>query len=450
MEDPKWDIPFLRITKQDIDSERLQCEDEGKNPDIFSRTYKRVSHLDLEDEENQLKAQELIDKIASLSVREDYPYREPSDWEGVLSQQEQILELPPLTLKGHELEDKIYGGWLGRCAGCLLGKPFEGWPRHRLWSFLRDGCLLPLSDYLTVRISPRIRKKYNLPPDTPFVENIHCMPEDGDLNYTVANMALLKKHGRHFTPHDVARFWLENIPILRTSSAERVAYRNLCMNILPPLSASFRNPYREWIGAQIRGDLFGYVLPGNPSLAAELAWRDASISHVKNGIYGEMWVAAMIATAFTSSDVVTILESGLSRIPVRCRLHEAVCEILDWYMQAIEFDEAVERLHRLWDENVPYDRSHVISNAMVVAIALLWGGMDFQRSICRAVQSCFDTDCNGATVGSILGVILGAKKLPKKWIDPLNDTLETGVRGYSRARISELARETLGIIDRIY
>jgi ADP-ribosylglycohydrolase len=449
MENETWDIPFLHITKQDIDVERLQCEDEGKNPDIFSRTYKRVSHLDLEEPENQEKAQELIDKISSLSVREDYPYLEPSDWEGIASQQEQSLEQHPYTLKSHELEDKIYGGWLGRAAGCLLGKPFEGWPRHRLWGFLRDCCLLPLSDYLTGKISQRVKKKYNLRPDIPFIERMNCMPEDGDLNYTVANMALLKKHGLKFNSHDIARFWLEHIPILSTSSGERVAYRNLCMNIPPPLSASVRNPYREWIGAQIRGDLFGYVLPGNPDLAAQLAFRDACISHVKNGIYGEMWVAAMIATAFTTSDVISIVEAGLCRIPVRCRLHEAVCEVLDWYMQAIEYDEAVERLHKLWDENVCYDRSHVISNAMVVTIGLLWGGLEFERSICRAVQACFDTDCNGATVGSILGVILGAKKIPKKWIDPLNDTLETGVKGYSRVRISDLARETLALIGKI-
>lgn len=450
MEKESWNIPFIRITKQDLDIERLQCEDEGKNPDIFSRTYKRVSHLDLEDPENQIKAQELMDKMYSLSVREDFPYREPSDWDGIKAQQQQAMDLPPFPLKGHELEDKIYGGWLGRAAGCLLGKPFEGWPRHRLWSFLRDCCLLPLSDYLTDRIPSRIRKKYNLPPDLPFIEQINCVPEDGDLNYTVAALGLLKKHGRQFTPDDVARFWMNNIPILRTSSAERAAYRNFCMNIPPPHSATFRNPYREWIGAQIRGDLFGYVLPGNPSFAAELAWRDACISHVKNGIYGEIWVSSMIATAFTTSDIITIIESGLCRIPVRCRLHEAVCEVLDWFMQAIEYDEAVERLHRLWDENVPYDRSHVISNAMVVTIGLLWGELDFERSICRAVQTCFDTDCNGATVGSILGVILGAKKLPRKWIDPLNDTLETGVKGYSRAHLSDLARETLSLIDKIH
>jgi hypothetical protein len=47
----------------------------------------------------------------------------------------------------------------------------------------------------------------------------------------------------------------------------------------------------------------------------------------------------------------------------------------------------------------------------------------FERTITIAVQLGYDTDCNGATVGSVIGLVLGANVLPEKWTRPLNDTL---------------------------
>jgi hypothetical protein len=200
------------------------------------------------------------------------------------------------------------------------------------------------------------------------------------------------------------------------------------------------------IGAQIRADFWGYVALGNPQLAAEFAWRDASVSHIKNGIYGEMWVAAMLAAAPAVSEPRALIEIGLAEIPRRSRLAEDIHAVLAWHAAQLEYDEAVRRVHARWDEKNFHHWCHTNSNAQIVAIGLLWGENDFGTCICRAVQPCFDCDCNGATVGSIYGMMHGAHALPETWTRPLNDQLETGLTRYPLNQISDLARQTCALI----
>ncbi|GDX39715.1 hypothetical protein LBMAG21_00070 [Armatimonadota bacterium] len=441
---------WLYLNKSDIETERLQCEQEGLDLSSVEEDFERVLQLDLENLSNQPQAQALLDKTVQLPIKAGYAFVEPSDLEGIRAQRPAARpQLPSLSLTPGELEDKVHGAWTGRATGCLLGKPVEGWRRPRMYGYLKDLNRFPLEDFFCYNVASEVQEKYKLNPSTCFADLVSAMPEDDDTNYTTTGLAIFKRYGTHFTPTDVANFWLSDIPITHTCTAERVAYRNFCLLIPPPASASFRNPYREWIGAQIRADFFGYAAPGNPELAAEFAWRDASISHIKNGIYGEMWAAAMIAAAFVTDDIPTIIQAGLGQIPEKSRLTDAIESILEWHELEIDFDTTVYRIHELWNEERAHDWCHTISNAMIVATGLLWGEHDYAKSICRAVQPCFDTDCNGATVGSILGILHGRKALPEKWVGVINDTLHTGVTGYHTVKLTDITRDSLEVIEQV-
>lgn len=441
---------WLYISNTDLDTERRQCEEEGKDLAPVEEEWARVAALDLDDAAHQPAAQALLDRTIALPLRPDFPYHEPSDLPAIrAARPAERIHLPPLRLTDAALRDKVYGAWQGRVSGCLLGKPVEGWRRPRMWGYLKETDRFPLSGYFTLTAPADVRERYEARPDRCFIDTVDHMPEDDDTNYTTTGLAILQRHGPGFTPLDVAQFWLNEIPILHTCTAERVAYRNLSLLIPPPASATFRNPYREWIGAQIRADFWGYAAAGNPALAAEFAWRDACVSHVKNGIYGEMWAAAMIAAAFVSNDLRLILEAGLGEIPAHCRLAKDVRTVMEWHLQGLSYDEASDRIHAKWDENRAHDWCHTISNAMVVTLGLLWGERHFGRSLTRAVQACFDTDCNGATVGSIVGILHGAAQVPSEWTDPFQDTLATGVTGYHRVRLKDLADETVGILRQV-
>jgi ADP-ribosylglycohydrolase len=164
---------------------------------------------------------------------------------------------------------------------------------------------------------------------------------------------------------------------------------------------------------------------------------------VKNGIYGEMFVAAMIACAAVTDNIVDIIRGGLAEIPAKSRLYESVETILARYEGGASKEEAFAYIHSIYDDKDPHDWCHTISNALIVVCALLYGEGDYSRSICMAVETGFDTDCNGATVGSILGMRNGKGGIDEYWIAPTNGILDTNVFGASKAPIDKMVERTL-------
>jgi hypothetical protein len=434
---------YLSIDHSYLSIERQQLIDEGADIASVAAEFDALAQADLDDDPRQsARAAALIDRCMRLPTRAGYCRHEPSDMEGIRrARPAGALPLTIHPLSDDDLFDRVLAAWLGRCAGCLLGKPCEGWLSAALWGFLKDQGRYPLDDFLRSDAPAELFEKHKVPRERAYIDRVTHMPEDDDTNYTVAGLAIMKQRGPAFTPDDVADFWQQNIPILRTFTAERAAYRNFVDLISPPESARRRNPYREWIGAQIRADFWGYVALGDPARAAEYAWRDASISHVKNGIYGEMWAAAMLAAAPYVSDAEDVMRIGLGQIPADCRLTEDILQVIGWRHAGMDFDEAIRQIHARWDETNRHHWCHTNSNAQIVALGLLWGEGDYGKSICRAVQAGFDTDCNGATVGSIFGMMHGTAALPERWIGPLNDLLDTGIAGYYQVRISQVARQ---------
>ena len=150
------------------------------------------------------------------------------------------------------------------------------------------------------------------------------MPVDDDTNYVVLAQEVLRRYGRGFTADNMADAWMDLQPKYAYCTAERVAFCNFVKGYRAPHSATYKNAFREWIGAQIRGDYFGYINPGNCEMAAEMAFRDASISHIKNGIYGEMFASAMIAAAAVCDNVKDVILCGLAEVPHTSRLYDSV------------------------------------------------------------------------------------------------------------------------------
>ncbi|MFJ8232019.1 ADP-ribosylglycohydrolase family protein [Streptomyces sp. NPDC094448] len=400
--------------------------------------------------------------------------------------------------------DALHAAWLGRAAGCLLGKPVEKLPLAGIRALAAATGNWPLRSWFTAEGLPgelaRAHPWNRRSAPTSLAENIDGMPEDDDLNYPLLNLVLLRRYGRGFRTQDVAALWLDELPAGRTFTAERVAYRNLLCGVEPPDTARLRNPFREWIGAAIRADVHGWTNPGNPGAAAAQAYRDAALTHTANGIYGAMFVAATVAAAAGgrigsrvdgrgSRDngedhedhedhegraghkghegheggsghsvaagrggrgsgsgggggitVHRALAAGLTVVPPGSRLARAVRLGIAAARAEPSFDTVVDRLHR---ELGHYHWVHAVPNAALLAAALTHADGDFSGSICRAVSGGWDTDSNGATAGSVAGLLAGhPDRIPGHWTAPLRNRLATSVPGFDGIGFDVLAHLT--------
>ncbi|WP_327091607.1 ADP-ribosylglycohydrolase family protein [Nonomuraea sp. NBC_01738] len=334
---------------------------------------------------------------------------------------------------------RVLGAWQGRAAGCVLGKPVEKIPREGIREIAEATGNWPITGWFTARGLPddiAARWPWNRRSAVnSLAENIDGIPEDDDLNYPLLALSLLERHGRGFTTDDVAKLWLDELPAGRTFTAERVAYRNLLSGLEPPHTATYRNPFREWIGALIRADVYGWVNPGDPAAAAELAWRDARLTHTANGLYGAMFVAAMCAQSLVASTAEEVVAAGLSVVPEGSRLRDAVAEAVADARELPDFEQVADRLH---ERHGGLHWVHTINNAALVAAALVHSGGDFTTAIAGAVAGGWDTDSAGATVGSVMGALNGG--VPERWL--MRDHLASSLTGFDGMGLDELARRT--------
>lgn len=346
--------------------------------------------------------------------------------------------------------DRLHGAWLGRAVGCLLGKPVEKIPREGIREILASTGRWPLSGYFTAAgLSGDVAARWpwnRRSAVNSLAENIDGMPEDDDLNFALLALRILETRGQEFSGDDVAQSWLDWVPGGRVFTAERVAYRNLLLGLTPPETALRHNPFREWIGAQIRTDVYGWVNPGRPGRAAELAYRDATVSHVRSGVYGAIWVAAMASAAVVASDVETVLDAGAAVLPPDSRFAAAVREARTLGAAATDATDWESVLDALHARHGHLHWVHVRNNAALVAAALAYGQGDLARSVCAVVTGGWDTDSTGATVGAVTGALTGAAGLPPAWTGPLRGRLRSSIAGFDGIGFVELAERTRRLV----
>ena len=330
--------------------------------------------------------------------------------------------------------DRLEGALLARMAGCTLGAIVEGWSVQDMADWAATiGDAFPPTDYWSKARSPE-RLRYGTSRCEEYTRSgMHGVPADDDVAYTLLGLLIVEEFGPDFTTADVGRSWVKRLPIACT--AEQVALENLKAGVPAARAAEVDNPYQHWIGADIRCDPWAYLAPGWPERAADMAWRDAFLSHRRNGIYGAMFFAAAISAAFAVDSAEEALRVGLTEIPRDCALAADV----RWALETAPSLKDCRAARAAVDERFKgMSHVHTNNNACLTIFGLLLGGRDVTRVLGETCAMGLDNDCTTATAGSLVGALVGRAGVPDHWVRPFGDRVITYLRPMRRFGIRSL------------
>lgn len=312
-----------------------------------------------------------------------------------------------LTISKEVLKDKIKGGWAGQTIGVVYGAPVE---------FKYQGSIIP--DYQNIPWREGY-VKYWWDKKPGLFDDIYT-----DLNF----VDVFEKFGLKVSRDSIAHHWASTEYHL--AHANQASRYNILNGIMPPKSGYWKNnPHADDLDFQIEADFIGLMAPGMVNSATEIADRVGHIMNSGDGWYGGVYVSALYSTAFISTDVNYIVEQAIKTIPQSTKFYNCISDVIKWHKQfPNDWQATWFELQKKWNNDVGCPKGVFLSfnidakiNSAYATIGLLYGQGNFTKSVEIATRCGQDADCNPATVGGVLGVMLGYSKIPEFWLRPLQE-----------------------------
>lgn len=317
-----------------------------------------------------------------------------------------------MKLNRKEYRNKVLGCWMGKNIGGTLGAPFE-WQRQ------------------INNVSFYTQKLKGEP-----------LPND-DLDIQLLWLIALEEQGIEIDSHILSEYWC--LYVTPHWCEYGTAKANMRAGLLPPLSGILNNEYKHSCGSFIRSEIWACIAPGCPQITVKYAYEDSILDHGDGeGTYAEIFCAALESAAFVISDIRKLIEIALSYIPKHCGVRKAIECVIDAYDSGRHWKQAREAVLKGFrgssamgdpantseaDQKNGFHKGKqgydAPSNVAMIVLGLLYGEGDFDKTICTTVNCGEDTDCTGATVGSIFGILHGVQAIPRKWIDPIGNSIKT-------------------------
>jgi hypothetical protein len=312
-----------------------------------------------------------------------------------------------LVLSRFELQNKIKGGWAGQTIGVTFGGPYEF---RFQGTFIGDyQPLLWYDGYLKETMLNNPGLYDDLYMDLTFVDVF----EKYGLDAPVDSFADAFAHAGYSLWH-----------------ANPSARYNILQGIRPPLSGYWKNnPHADCIDYQIESDFAGLMSPGMPNSASSISDKIGHMMNYGDGWYGGVFVGAMYAIAFGSSDINHIITEALKTIPEQSEFYQCIQDVIAWHIKYPgDWKQTWLEVQKKWANDIgcpdgifaPFDIDAKV-NAAYVVIGLLYGEKDFTKTMEITTRCGQDADCNPSTAGGILGTVLGYDHIPAFWKMGLKD-----------------------------
>jgi hypothetical protein len=295
-----------------------------------------------------------------------------------------------------DLRDRIRGGWAGKMIGVSFGGPTE---------FGSCGILVPTD---------------KLPTWTP--EMVKDSIQQDDLYVQMSFAETLDAKGLNATSADFAEgFAKSQFELWHTSLACR---RNLRRGVSPEETGTpTYTTHGQDISFQILCDFLGLACPAMPVAAETICDRASRIEAWGDGMCAGRFICGAYSEAFFETDPEKIIRTGLACVPPDSDYAHSITDVLQWHKENPDDWQKTWKL--LTDK---YGHSDLCPNGAAwplsidaklnggyVALALLYGGDDFTKTMTIATRCGQDSDCNPSTASGIWGAAHGYSQIPAEY-----------------------------------